>query len=129
MGKRGPEKREVSMTIARNLRRFRMDLGLSQEQAAQWLGWAGDTLRRMERGERGMDVGQLMQVADAFGRSMDDFRMETPPARPDAEMPPFRLVVRPSPPLPPALVREAEEAIRSLNARYLAARPSTRSKV
>jgi len=114
--------------IAANLKRFRAELGLSQEQAAHWLGWPLVTYQRFEQGRRGMDADQLMQAAAAFGRSMDDFGKSDPPARSIVEIPPFRLSVRPGVALPPGLADEARSAIQSLNERYFASLSSSRSK-
>jgi len=110
------------------MRAFRRELGLSQEDAAQWLGWSAATYQRFEQGRRGMDVEQLAELSEAFGRPMDHFRMEAPPPRESLELPPFRLVVRPGVKLDKGLLADAESAIRDLNARYLASSSKARSK-
>jgi transcriptional regulator with XRE-family HTH domain len=65
--------------VRRNLKRFREEAGLTTEKVAAFTGISIDSLRRYESGGSGVSYDVLAKLADVYGHSLDDFRMENPP--------------------------------------------------
>lgn len=63
-------KRAVEATLIPRLRRLRRAAELSQDELAEKLGWAsGQTVSRIERGARGLSVGEFVEWCEACGAS------------------------------------------------------------
>lgn len=58
--------------IARNLLKLRKAAGLTQEQAAERIGVARQTLAKWENGESVPDIGNCSRLAELFDVSLDD---------------------------------------------------------
>ncbi len=80
--------------IRRNLEKFRVEAGYSQAQISEMSGVPVANYARYERGENAVPAKALMAIADAYGRSTDDFRSPNP-GPPKAEPPTFTLRARP----------------------------------
>lgn len=63
---------DVELVVGRNIRRMRLDLGLSQESLAFDVGIAARHLGRIERGTISATVGMLARIADALGCTIGD---------------------------------------------------------
>lgn len=61
------------------LQKARQQRGLTQAQAAEVIGVARTTLTAIEKGERRIREGELLQLASAYGRSVSDFVRSRPP--------------------------------------------------
>jgi transcriptional regulator with XRE-family HTH domain len=81
--------------VAKNLKAFRAESGLTTEQAAQMSGVSVDNLRRYERGDSGVPADALRALAAIYGHAMDDFYVEKPPKADLAGRPQFRLQTMP----------------------------------
>ncbi|MFE3476427.1 helix-turn-helix domain-containing protein [Streptomyces bacillaris] len=57
------------LVLAARLRHLREGAGLSVPQAAKTLGWHPSTLRRLERAETSLDVGQVGALLELYGAS------------------------------------------------------------
>jgi transcriptional regulator with XRE-family HTH domain len=66
------ERSDVSRGLAAQIRAERAASGMTQEQAARAAGLAKMTYRRLESGERVVDVTQMDKLARAFGLSMTE---------------------------------------------------------
>ncbi|MGW5295851.1 helix-turn-helix domain-containing protein [Streptomyces bacillaris] len=55
------------LVLAARLRRLREIVGLSVPQAAKSLGWHPSTLRRLEKAETSLDVGQVGALLELYG--------------------------------------------------------------
>jgi transcriptional regulator with XRE-family HTH domain len=58
---------ELQRTVGRNLRRLRLDRGLSQEVFAEMLGVHRTYMGGVERGERNLTLRSLERIADRLG--------------------------------------------------------------
>lgn len=67
-------KTELSAAIARNVRRLRVERGMSQEELAQKAGCHRVTVNRVEQGERLPEADVLFALADAMDVSTDELR-------------------------------------------------------
>lgn len=65
--------------LIRNLKKFREDLEMKQEDAAQAADIKVDNLRRWERGETTINVIALKRLAEVYGQTMEAFYMLEPP--------------------------------------------------
>jgi transcriptional regulator with XRE-family HTH domain len=65
--------------VRKNLRRFREEAKLTAEKVAAFAGISIDSLRRYEAGGSGVPYDVLAKLADIYGHSLDDFRLENPP--------------------------------------------------
>jgi transcriptional regulator with XRE-family HTH domain len=59
--------------IGQNLRRARIDCGLSQEKAARLLNYDKSSLSRKERGEQAIYAEEIVVFAQAYDRSIEFF--------------------------------------------------------
>lgn len=64
--------------------------GLTQQQAAEEIGVARTTLVAMEKGERRPRAGEVVQLADLYGRKVGDFVRPVPTEQPDVFLVQFR---------------------------------------
>ncbi len=80
--------------MRRNLEKFREESGLSQAQIAEMSGVPTANYARYERGDNAIPAHVLKPIADALGRSTDDFYLTSPPP-PRTEPPVFFLRTRP----------------------------------
>lgn len=62
--------------ISRNLRQFREEQGLSMSALARAIGGFPSAIQRIEDGNNMPGVGLLTRLAEALGKSMDDFLEE-----------------------------------------------------
>lgn len=79
--------------IARNLRAFREEFGLSQSKMASAVGVPTDTWIKWETGARTPGGDMIFRIADAVDRPTDDLAAETPPPARTSIPPAFGLVV------------------------------------
>ena len=59
------------MEIAEKLRYFRSQRGLSQEQLAEQLGVAANTIARIETGNRGISIDLAIELVVRFDTTLD----------------------------------------------------------
>ena len=59
------------MEIAEKLRYFRSQRGLSQEQLAEQLGVAANTIARIETGNRGTSIDLAIELVVRFETTLD----------------------------------------------------------
>jgi transcriptional regulator with XRE-family HTH domain len=105
--------------VAKNLKRFREELGLSQQAAAALIGVAPNSYTKWEQSERAPMGAMLHKVAQAFRRPMDDFFLANPPVRTTpADLPAFALKVVDKN-VDPELRQKAEEFVRNMNREHL----------
>jgi transcriptional regulator with XRE-family HTH domain len=71
--------RPYPLRFGRHLHRLRIKVGLSQEQLAQAAGMHRTTIGRLERGQSGMSVERLPDLAAALGLEPRDL---IPPGAP-----------------------------------------------
>lgn len=80
---RSPTRDRRSELVVKNLKRFRDEAGLTQEQAAIASGVPLDRLRSWESGKVKHPAGDLLHLlAQIYGHVVDDFYQEDPP-KPD----------------------------------------------
>lgn len=104
---------DLGEIIQANVRRFRKELGWSQQRLADEAGVSVDGVRKWE-GRRGVpDRESVTKMAAALGRRMDDFNMREPPAPEARRVSPFVLKVAED--APADLRRQAEAYIERLN--------------
>lgn len=108
---------EHAERIARNLARFREELGISQPKMASAVGVPANTWIAWEKGRRIPKGDMLYRIADALDRSSDDLAAESPPPAVNPLAPCFGLAVI-SDEAPPDLVRRASAMVRDLNREY-----------
>jgi len=65
------------IVFAENLRRFRLDQGLSQEALAERAGLRRNYVGSVERGERNVSIDNMERLAQALGRNLVDFLRES----------------------------------------------------
>lgn len=79
--------------IQNNVRRFRVEARMTQQQLAEAADVSVDAIRKWE-GKRGVpDRESVTKLAAALGRKMDDFNLENPPAAVPVRQPAFVLNV------------------------------------
>ena len=66
------------------IRKHRMDRGLSQQELGELLGISSAAVSKWERGQSAPDVDMLARLADAFGISMDELCGHEPPPTPES---------------------------------------------
>lgn len=59
--------KEIAVSVATNIRRLRLDAGLSQEELAKKLGVSRSTVTQWESGWSQPRMGMVQKVADVFG--------------------------------------------------------------
>lgn len=74
--------------LGRELQHARKRQGLTQEQAAAEIGVSRPTMVAIEKGERRIRAGELIKLARAYGRTVNDF------VRPRPEIEPFEVQFR-----------------------------------
>ena len=62
----------IMSDIAKNIKRLRMDRGLSQAQLAEKLNVTRQTISSWERGNSYPDVGMLVQITEALNAEVND---------------------------------------------------------
>lgn len=62
--------------IGERLRKLRKYMGLTQEQVAEILNIGRDAVLRIEKGERKIDLNELMNFSKLYNISMDELMME-----------------------------------------------------
>lgn len=105
--------------VARNIKRFREEAGLSQSVLAGMVGVPPNTLSTWEQGIRKPTFENVAALAEALGRAIDDFRLENPP--PAKSDPLFFALSRranPDDPLYEKYRRDAEAYLRQHNKAY-----------
>lgn len=58
--------------LSENLRRFREQKNLTQEEMAKLLHYSVQGYRKIEQGQRGLPMYKALKAADALGCSLDD---------------------------------------------------------
>lgn len=66
------QKQIARQTFAANLRRLRLDAGLSQEAFAEKCGLHRTYIGCVERGEKNISIDNIERIANALGCSMAD---------------------------------------------------------
>ncbi len=71
---------DIEHQIGVNIRRLRLEMGLSQEALARLVGATGRHLGRIERGSISVTIGLLARIADALNSPVGDLlsRQDTP---------------------------------------------------
>jgi len=91
--------RPIEVAFRQNAISARQQMGLSQRQVAKRMeahghGWHQTTLSRIEKGERGVSLGEAADLADVFGVRLADLigdcPVDVPPAVQDARLQGFR---------------------------------------
>jgi Zn-dependent peptidase ImmA (M78 family)/DNA-binding XRE family transcriptional regulator len=67
--------------LGQNLKIAREQRGLRQSDAAKFIDVARTTLTAIEQGKRQINIDELRQLANAYGRSVGDFLRQRPAAR------------------------------------------------
>ena len=62
--------------IGERLRKLRKYMGLTQEQVAEILSVGRDAILRIEKGDRKIDLQELMNFSKLYNISMDELTME-----------------------------------------------------
>lgn len=115
--------------IARNLRSFREEFGLSQPKMAAVVGVPPDTWIKWEAGTRTPGGEMLFRIADAIDRSVDDIGAEKPTPMPNRKPPALALSVLDNA-IGADLLAEASRFLRDVNRKHrqrLVATPSVAS--
>jgi transcriptional regulator with XRE-family HTH domain len=73
---------DAQAVVARNIRRLRVALGLSQENLAVDAGIDRTYVSRLERGLENPTVAVLERLATALGATIPDFFLVPPPGEP-----------------------------------------------
>jgi len=73
-----PRAREVNVRYGTMLRRLRRERGITQTALAELMTanswpWHQTTVARIERGERAVDAGEAVDLADLYGFSINDW--------------------------------------------------------
>ena len=55
----------------KRIQELRRDRGMTQTQLAEYVGISSDNLGRIERGQQGVSIDLLIELADFFAVSMD----------------------------------------------------------
>lgn len=55
----------------KRIQELRRDRGMTQTQLAEYVGISSDNLDRIERGQQGVSIDLLIELADFFAVSMD----------------------------------------------------------
>ena len=66
----------MDSVIGKNIKLFRDNLGLSQEELAEYLNRSKMTISRYERGESSVPTNEMSKLADLFGIDEYDFYEE-----------------------------------------------------
>ena len=101
--------------IKENLKKFRLESGLTSDQVAQISGVSVDNLRRYEGGGSGVPSEVLHKLAGIYGHSMEDFFMEHPPEPDLASRPAFHLRTLPGVEIDEKKFRELQEIVNRAN--------------
>jgi transcriptional regulator with XRE-family HTH domain len=114
MASKLPRRQDI---VRRNLKRLREEAGLSQAVASYVTGIPLANLQRWEQGRHAIDASDLKTLADAYGRSLDDFFVADPDPADAARQPVFRLLIMPGRDADPELIDEAHAVVDDLNRR------------
>ncbi|MBU0488383.1 MAG: helix-turn-helix domain-containing protein [Bacteroidetes bacterium] len=76
---------EIMKIIGRNLKKYRNQMGLTQDQLATYLGVERSTISHYETAEREASLGHLSRLADLFGIELEELS-ETDEARQSAKL-------------------------------------------
>lgn len=104
--------------VSRNLKRFREELGMTQQGLAEASEQALDNIRRYEQG-RSIKAETLKALADALGHTMDDFSNENPPPADPSKLSAFLLKVRDGAEVDDDLRAEVREFLAGINRKVL----------
>src|SRR5260221_1748720 len=74
--------------LGKELQQARIKRGLTQEDAAKVIDVARTTITALEKGERRIKAGELIKLAQAFGRHVSDL------VRPSPKIEPFQVQFR-----------------------------------
>ncbi len=67
----------LNIIIAKNLVKFRTQVGLTQLELAQKLNYSDKSISKWERGEGLPDISVLVKLSEIYGVKVDDFLTET----------------------------------------------------
>lgn len=62
----------LNKNVSDNLKRFREEKRLTQEQMAKLLGYSLFGYRKIEQGQRGLPIHKAIKAADILGCSLND---------------------------------------------------------
>ena len=67
--------KNIMIKVSANIRKYRLEAGITQEQLAVDVGKSYDFIRRLEykKGEIGCSIDTLYKISVVLGRSMDKF--------------------------------------------------------
>ncbi len=105
-----------SKTVARNIKNFRENLGLSQPTFAILVGVVPNAIAKWEQCERGPTGENLKKLALAVQRPIDDLYLDDPPQR--EIIPPAFAVVTILPDIDEDLLDQAMVMIRGINRQH-----------
>jgi transcriptional regulator with XRE-family HTH domain len=103
--------------IQANCKRFREEAGLTQQQVAEAIGQAIDTVRSWEQKKRTPERDSLARLAKLYGRTMEHFFMTEPPAA-AAQKPDYAVSFKVSGNAPPGMREDAEAMKEQLLRKY-----------
>ena len=66
------KERTLLLEVGASIRKFRRELGMTQEQAAEAAGINVTYLSDVERGKRNISLINLARLAEAFGMNLSD---------------------------------------------------------
>ena len=104
--------------VLQNLKNFRAEAKLTQEDAAQLSGVPIDNLRRYENGKTQKIPGAVLKsLAEIYGHTVEHFFQEKPPAADFSNVPKFYLKSHPAVVADESTIANVESAIAEGNTR------------
>lgn len=121
-GRKKQPREAVDVVVARNIKMFMHERGLTAEQLAVLAGLAVPTVNKYLSGAN--RCREPKKIADALARSVDDLYLARPPEPKEWIKPAFWLVpIEDQDKVDPALWKEAKRVIAALNQKHIASRP------
>ncbi|MCQ2508050.1 MAG: helix-turn-helix transcriptional regulator [Dorea sp.] len=66
-------KKNLAKIVGANIRKFRMEMGETQQELGEILGYGSTTIANYESGYRLPDLETLVDIAGHYQQSLDDF--------------------------------------------------------
>jgi PAS domain S-box-containing protein len=76
---------EIIKTLSKNIKRYRQDLGISQEELSERCQYSRTYLGKIERGEVNPSFETLIRIADVFGIPLSELLDDTTGELPDGK--------------------------------------------